>query len=320
MIEEKAMEYQRLANGVLMPLVGLGTWDLRGTSGQKSIEQALELGYRLIDTAQMYQNEDIVGAALRASGIARAEIFLTSKLYRPGADAARAYRKAQEDLERSLENMRVDYLDLMLIHEPYELEIALAMYEALLAAYQQGLVKAIGISNFDLSRYQDLCQHLLDGSANTATVANATVAKAIGAKATEAKATDNQGSGNTGPEAQAILPMVNQVESHVYFAQLDLQKAMAHQGTVMQSWGSFTEGRRNIFAEPLLVALGRKYGKTSGQVALRFLTQQGIAVIPKSSNYERQQQNLASLDFTLADSELEAIAKLDQGRSLFGWY
>ena len=117
-----------------------------------------------------------------------------------------------------------------------------------------------------------------------------------------------------------IVPAVNQVESHVYFPQLKLKEHLAQQGTRMQSWASFTEGRRNIFAEPLLNQIGAKYGKTAGQVALRYLTQNGIAVIPKSLHRERMEQNLQSLDFTLSQEDLEQLSNLNEGRSLFGWY
>ena len=117
-----------------------------------------------------------------------------------------------------------------------------------------------------------------------------------------------------------IIPAVNQVESHVYYPQLTLKKLLDTHGTQMQSWASFTEGRRNIFAEPLLNRIGAKHGKTAGQVALRYLTQNGIAVIPKSAHRDRMEQNLHSLDFTLEQEDLEQLSSLNEGRSLFGWY
>ena len=117
-----------------------------------------------------------------------------------------------------------------------------------------------------------------------------------------------------------MIPAVDQVESHVYHARLPLKEHLARHGTRMQSWASFTEGRRNIFAEPLLVQIGAKYGRTAGQVALRYLTQNGIPVIPKSVHRDRMEENLRSLDFTLSPEDLARIARLDEGRSLFGWY
>ena len=266
------METLTLNNGVQMPLMGFGTWDVRGETGKQAILTALELGYRLIDTAQMYDNEEIVGQAVRVSGLKRQEVFLTTKLYRPSA----SYEKAKAGIEKSLQLLGTDYIDLLLIHEPYE--NALEMYEALKEAYKAGTVRAIGISNFGAKDYN----RFLEGC--------------------------------------GVVPAVDQVESHVYYPQLELKDLLARHGTQMQSWASFTEGRRNLFAEPLLNQIGAKYGKTAGQVALRYLTQQGIGVIPKSVHRERMEENLHSLDFTLSQEDLERLSSLSERRSLFGWY
>lgn len=266
------MDYLTLNNGVQLPMVGFGTWDVRGEAGKNAILTALEMGYRLIDTAQMYDNENIVGKAVQESGLPRQDIFLTTKLYRPSA----SYQKAKASIEKSLNELQTDYIDLLLIHEPYE--NALEMYEALKEAYQAGKIRAIGISNFDKRKYQ-------------------TFIRSCG-----------------------IIPAINQVESHVYYPQLTLKTLLDTHGTQMQSWASFTEGRRNIFAEPMLNRIGAKYGKTAGQVALRYLTQNGIAVIPKSVHRDRMEQNLHSLDFTLEQEDLEQLSSLNEGRSLFGWY
>lgn len=259
-------------NGVKLPAVGFGTWDVRGEVGKNAILAALELGYRLIDTAQMYDNEDIVGKAVRESGLTRQEVFITTKLYRP----SNGYQKAKAGIEESLQALQTDYIDLLLIHEPYE--NALEMYDALKEAYEAGTVRAIGISNFGQKEYGRFLQQC------------------------------------------GVVPAVDQVESHVYFPQLDLKERLARHGTQMQSWGSFTEGRRSVFAEPLLGRIGAQYGKTAGQVALRYLTQNGIAVIPKSVHRERMEQNLHSMDFTLTHGDLEQLSRLNEGRSLFGWY
>lgn len=266
------METLTLNNGIQMPLVGFGTWDVRSETGKRAILTALELGYRLLDTAQMYDNEEIVGQAVQESGLPRQEIFITTKLYRPSA----SYQKAKAGIERSLQALQTDYIDLLLIHEPYE--NALEMYEALKEAYAAGVVRAIGISNFGQKEYDRFLKHC------------------------------------------GIVPAVDQVESHVYYPQLELKEWLTRHGTQMQSWASFTEGRRNIFAETLLNQIGAKYGKTAGQVALRYLTQNGIAIIPKSVHRERMSENLQSLDFTLTKEDLSQINLLDEGRSLFGWY
>ena len=266
------MEYFTLNNGVKLPAVGFGTWDVRGEAGKNAILTALELGYRLIDTAQMYDNETIVGKAVRESGLARRDIFITTKLYRPSS----SYQKAKAGIEKSLQALQTDYIDLLLIHEPYE--NALEMYDALKETYEAGTVRAIGISNFGQKEYDRFLQRC------------------------------------------GVVPAVDQVESHVYYPQLELKEQLARHGTQMQSWASFTEGRRNIFANPLLNQIGMKYGKTAGQVALRYLTQNGIAVIPKSVHRDRMEQNLHSLDFTLSQEDMEQLASLNEGRALFGWY
>lgn len=266
------MEYCTLNNGVPMPMVGFGTWDVRGDQGQRAILDALELGYRLIDTAQMYDNEQIVGKALRESGLAREEVFLTTKLYRPST----SYQKAKAGIEQSLQELQTDYIDLLLIHEPYE--NALEMYQAYQEAYHAGTVRAIGISNFNVSHYQQFIQSC------------------------------------------EVIPAVNQVESHVYYPQLSLKEVLNAHGTQMQSWASFTEGRKNIFAEPLLNRIGQRYGKSAAQVALRYLVQNGISVIPKSVHKERMAENLNLFDFRLSSDEIADIHQLNQNRSLFGWY
>ena len=261
-----------LNNGVQMPMVGFGTWDVRGEKGKRCIQDALELGYRLIDTAQMYDNEEMVGKAVRESGLPRQDIFLTTKLYRSSA----SYQKAKAGIEKSLNELQTDYIDLLLIHEPYD--NAMEMYEAFKEAYQAGKIRAIGVSNFDARKYQAFIRSC------------------------------------------GVIPAVNQVESHVYYPQLPLKKLLETYGTRMQSWASFTEGRRNIFAEPLLNQIGAEHGKSAAQVALRYLVQNGIAVIPKTVHKKRMAQNLDIFDFSLTLDDMDAIGQLNQNRSLFGWY
>ena len=266
------MEHITLNNGAPMPMVGLGTWQLRGPAGERAILDALELGYRLLDTARMYENEDIVGSAVKKSGLPRWEVFITTKLFTPSA----GYQKAKEDIARSLEALQTDYIDLLLIHEPYE--AAPEMYLAMEEACAAGLVRAVGLSNFSGEEYLRFLKHC------------------------------------------RVTPAVDQVESHVYHPQLALKKLLEEKGTRMQAWASFTEGRRNIFAEPVLAEAGRRHGKTAAQTALRYLVENGIPVLPKSAHRERLRENLDIFDFSLTDEERRAIAALDEGRSLFGWF
>ena len=266
------MEHITLNNGAPMPMVGLGTWQLRGPAGERAILDALELGYRLLDTARMYENEDIVGSAVKKSGLPRREVFITTKLFTPSA----GYQKAKEDIARSLEALQTDYIDLLLIHEPYE--AAPEMYLAMEEACAAGLVRAVGLSNFSGEEYLRFLKHC------------------------------------------RVTPAVDQVESHVYHPQLALKKLLEEKGTRMQAWASFTEGRRNIFAEPALAEAGRRHGKTAAQTALRYLVENGIPVLPKSAHRERLRENLDIFGFSLTDEERRAIAALDEGRSLFGWF
>lgn len=266
------MEHITLNNGAPMPMVGLGTWQLRGPAGERAILDALELGYRLLDTARMYENEDIVGSAVKKSGLPRREVFITTKLFTPSA----GYRKAKEDIARSLEALQTDYIDLLLIHEPYK--AAPEMYLAMEEACAAGLVRAVGLSNFSGEEYLRFLKRC------------------------------------------RVTPAVDQVESHVYHPQLALKKLLEEKGTRMQAWASFTEGRRNIFAEPVLAEAGRRHGKTAAQTALRYLVENGIPVLPKSAHRERLRENLDIFDFSLTDEERRALAALDEGRSLFGWF
>lgn len=266
------MEYLTLNNGITMPILGLGTWDLRGNSGYSAIRSALDLGYRLVDTAKMYANEDIVGRACRDSGIAREELFITTKFHGPYA----SYEKVRRGIDDSILKFNAAYIDLALIHEPYG--DVRGMYEALKEALNAGKVRAIGISNFDRSRYLSFIKDC------------------------------------------GVIPAVNQIESHVYFSQLDFNRQLNAHGTKMQAWASFTEGRKKVFSEPVLCKIGAKYHKSAAQVILRYQIENGIAVIPKSANKGRQQENLDVFDFVLSADDKQQIASLDRGKSLFNWY
>lgn len=266
------MQYFEFNNGIKMPMLGFGTWDVRGTEGVAIIKNALEVGYRLFDSAHMYANEQMLGKAIQEGQIKREKLFITTKL----DYGSNSYAKAKVGIQQSLNRLQVTYLDLVLIHEPYK--EAEDMYHALEEAYEQGLIKAIGISNFNEKQYLKLISHC------------------------------------------HIIPMVNQVESHIYFTQKELKDVLEANGTYMQSWGSFTEGKKDIFHEPVLMEIAKQYQKTAGQVALRYLLQQHISVIPKTKHKERMEENLNVFDFILTEKEMDAIASLDKKESLFHWY
>ena len=265
------MNYIKLNNDLEMPLVGLGTWNLNGQECKDTVSSALKLGYRLIDTAQMYGNEKEVGMAIKESGIDRSQIFLTTKIYR----ISNSYEKAKQAIELSLNNLQVDYIDLLLLHEPYHQ--GPQMYQALQEAYQQGKVKAIGISNYDEKWYQEFL----------------TTCK--------------------------IIPMVNQLECHVYFQKHQFQQLMLSKGTIMQAWAPLGQGIDNITSHPILVEIGKKYQKTAAQIALKFLVQRGISVIPKSKHLERLKENIDIFDFVLSDEDINQIKSLDRNDTFFPW-
>ena len=270
------MQYLTFSNGDSISMVGFGTWDVRGASGKRVLLDALEVGYRLIDTAHMYGNERVVGQALRESGLSREEVFVTTKLDRPYA----GYEKALVGIAHSLSELQTDYVDLLLIHEPYAQ--ARDMWRALVEAREQGLARHIGVSNFQGRFLTDFLAWCTRES--------------------------------------LPLPELDQIEAHVYWTQAQTRSVLAQHGVLAQAWAPFTEGRRHIFREPTLVEVGAKYDKTAAQVALRYLVKLGVGTVPKSSRRERMLENLDVFDFELDEADMACIAALDEGRSLFGWY
>ena len=263
------METVKLHNGVEMPILGYGVYQVTPEECERCVADALSVGYRSIDTAQAYFNEQQVGDAICESGIAREEIFLTTKVWITNAGEERAARSIDE----SLRKLQTDYVDLLLIHQPFG--DYYGTWRAMEATYKAGKARAIGVSNFYPDRFIDLAEHV------------------------------------------EIKPMVNQVETHVFNQQRKAQEIMERYGTRIMSWGPFAEGRNNLFTNPVLVGIGKKYGKSSAQVALRYLIQRDVIVIPKSTHIERMRQNMEVFDFALADDDMAAIAALDGGKSLF---
>ena len=263
------MEYIELNNGVRMPQIGYGVYQVDPAECERCVRDALKVGYRMIDTAQAYHNEEGVGAAIAKSGIPREELFVVSKVWISNY----GYEKAKASIEESLRKLGTEYIDLMLLHQPFCDRYG--AYRALEEAYKEGKLRAIGVSNF----YPD---HFIDLASNV-----------------------------------EIPPMVNQVETHVFDQQVQAQKYMEEFGCRIMSWGPLAEGRNNFFSNPVLEEIGKKYGKSVAQVALRWLVQRGVIIIPKSVHIERMEQNLNILDFTLSDEDMAEIAKLDTGKSLF---
>ena len=263
------MDTVKLSNGVEMPILGYGVFQVSPEECERCVTDAISVGYRLIDTAQAYGNEEGVGNAVRKSGIPRNEFFIVTKIWISNA----GYERAKASIEESLRKLQTDYIDLMLIHQP--LGDYYGTWRAMEEAYKSGKFRAIGVSNFYPDRFIDLAEN------------------------------------------NEIVPMVNQVETHVFNQQVEAQKIMQEYGTHIMAWGPFAEGKNNFFTNETLVSVGAKYGKSSAQVALRYLIQRGVIVIPKSVKKERMEQNMDVFDFSLSDEDMEAILALDEAKTLF---
>ena len=253
----------------MVPQEGYGVYQVSPAEAERCVSDALKVGYRMIDTAQAYHNEEGVGNAIRKSGIAREDIFLVDKVWISNY----GYDKAKASIDESLRTLGLDYIDLMLLHQPFC--DYYGAYRALEDAYKEGKVKAIGVSNFQPNHFIDLASNV------------------------------------------EIVPTVNQVETHVFCQQTKAQKYMEEFGTRIMSWGPLAEGRNGFFTNPVLEAIGKAHGKSVAQVALRWLIQRGVIIIPKSTHVERMEQNLDLYDFDLTDDEMKQIAGLDTGHSLF---
>ena len=226
-------------------------------------------GNRSSDTAQAYGNEEGVGQAIVKCGLPREELFITTKIWISNA----GYEKAKASIEESLKKLKTDYVDLLLIHQPFG--DYYGTYRAMEEAYKVGKARAIGVSNFYPDRYIDIA-HFAE-----------------------------------------VVPAVNQVETHVFQQQKKARSILKKYGTQIESWGPFAEGKNGIFTNPVLTEIGQRYGKSTAQVALRFLLQSGVIVIPKSTKKERMKENFQVFDFVLTDMEMHRIEALDTGESLF---
>ena len=264
------MDYVKLNNGIKMPILGYGVFQIADQEEcERCVLDAIEVGYRLIDTAQAYGNEEAVGKAIKKCDVPREELFITTKVWIANA----GYEKAKESIEESLEKLQLDYLDLLLIHQPFN--DYYGTYRAMEELYKEGKIKAIGVSNFYPDRLIDLIKF------------------------------------------NEIVPAVNQVETHPFNQQVKAQEVMKKYGVQIQAWAPFAEGKNNMFNDETLKAVGDKYNKSNAQVALRYLIQRGVVVIPKTVSKERMIQNIDVFDFELAKEDMDVIATLDKGESLF---
>ncbi|MGA9994677.1 MAG: aldo/keto reductase [Pyrinomonadaceae bacterium] len=259
-----------LNNDVEMPILGFGVYQITDQEEcERSVYEAIGSGYRLIDTAAAYGNEEAVGKAIKRGGVAREEMFVTTKLWIQDA----GYESAKKAFEKSLQRLQLDYLDLYLIHQPYG--DVYGSWRAMEELYREGRIRAIGVSNFQPDRLMDLMVH------------------------------------------NEVVPVVNQIETHPFNQQIETQKFLQENGVQIESWGPFAEGRNNIFQNELLLSLAGKYKKTVAQIILRWLTQRGVVVIPKSVRKERIVENFNIFDFALSPEDMDAIVALDTKVSSF---
>lgn len=263
------MDYVTLNNGIKMPQLGYGVYQTPPEDTERCVLEAIEVGYRSIDTAQAYGNEEGVGNAIQKCGLPREDLFITTKIWISNA----GYEKAKASIEESLRKLQTDYIDLLLIHQPFG--DYYGTYRAMEEAYRAGKVRAIGVSNFYPDRYLDLA-HFAE-----------------------------------------IKPAVNQVETHVFQQQKIAKEYLKKNGTQIMSWGPFAEGKNDYFNNPVLKTVAAAHGKSAAQVALRFLLQSDVVLIPKSVHKERMEENFNVFDFALTDEEMARIEALDTGKSLF---
>lgn len=266
------MEYLTLNNGVKMPIVGFGTFQIADKKEcEKSVVSAIDAGYRLIDTAQAYGNEEFVGSAIKNCGVARSELFITTKLW------FRNYEKAdaEKSLNESLEKLQLNYVDMVLLHWPYG-----NVYEAwrtLESFYAAGKIRAIGISNFDADRMIDLI-------------------------------TFNK-----------VKPCINQIETHLFCQRKSESEWLKKYGLAHQAYAPLGQGRANeMFENEAVKKIAANHGKTPAQIAMRFLVQNGISVIPKSVHADRITENIDIFDFVLTDEEMKALSALDTAKPMIG--
>lgn len=263
------MNYVTLNNGVKMPKLGYGVYQTPPEETERCVLDAIRIGYRSIDTAQAYGNEEGVGNAIVKCGLPREDLFITTKIWISNY----GYEKAKASIEESLKKLQTGYIDLLLLHQPFG--DYYGAYRAMEEAHKEGKVRAIGVSNFYPDRYLDIFHF------------------------------------------SEIKPAVNQVETHVFQQQKAAKKYMEKHGTQIMSWGPFAEGKNDYFQNPVLKEIGAQYGKSVAQVALRFLLQSDVVVIPKSTHENRMKENFDVFDFALTEEDMKKIQTLETGKSLF---
>ena len=265
------MEYKTLNNGLKMPMVGLGVYNISERETQRVVEEAIEVGYRSIDTAAYYDNERGVGDAVRACGVPREDLFITTKI----CDSCYTHDQTLRTVSHSMRELGLDYVDLMLLHWP--VGNPTVMWQTLEELYKKRVFRAIGVSNFYPNTFPLIV------------------------------------------ERTEVMPVVNQCETHVLYQQRKMLEYLKPFNVALEAWSPLAEGRNGIVKNKTLVAIGEKYRKTAAQIALKFLVQNGVIIIPKTTHIERIQENIDLFDFMLSDDDMEIIRLLDTGHNVTGW-
>ena len=264
------MEYVKLNNGVEMPILGFGVYQIPKEETKRCVLDAIKVGFRAIDTAQSYFNESEVGEAISECNVPREELFITTKVWIDNY----GYENCKKSVMESLKKLKTDYIDLVLLHQPFA--DYYGAYRALEDLYEEGKIRAIGVSNFYPDRLSDICLF-----------------------------------------ERKVIPAINQVEVNPLNQQVKAQENMEKYGVHIEAWAPFGEGRNNMFTNDTLVNIGKKYGKSSAQVILRWLIQRGVIIACKSTHIERMEENFNVFDFELSSDDMKEISALDLNDSLF---
>ena len=263
------MERVILNDGNEIPAVGFGVFLIPADgSTYEAVKTALKIGYRHIDTAAAYFNEEEVGRAVRDSGIPRNEIFVTSKLWLQDY----GFEAAVKGIDASLRKLGCDFIDLYLLHQPYG--DVVGAWSALEQAKAAGKIRSIGVSNMTPNLWQKFVPHF------------------------------------------ETMPAVNQVECHPFFQQRPLRAVLQPLNVKIEAWAPLGQGNKALFSHPLVLKIAEKYGKTAAAVILRFETQDGLIVLPKSTHADRMEENLAIFDFSLTQEEMAELRSLDTGKGV----
>ena len=259
------MDGFRLNDGNVIPQVGFGVFLIPNDGSTfQAVSSALKAGYRHIDTAAAYFNEEEVGEAVRQSGIKREEIFVTSKLWLQDY----GYENAKKGIDTSLKKLGLDYMDLYLLHQPYF--HVCGAWKALEEAQKSGKIKSIGVSNMTVKFFSDFIKNV------------------------------------------DVMPAVNQVECNPYCQQKELRKLLKKYNVVAEAWYPFGHGNKELLNNKLLLDLAQKYHKDTAQIILRWMLQEGIVSLPKSTSEVHIKSNIDIFDFCLDEAELKAVRSIDK--------